>query len=140
MKQVLIIDDEESIRKSLEGILTDEGYRVASEGSGEAGLKAFNEISPNAVLLDIWLPGRDGVGILNDMVKANKNIPVIMISGHSDINTAIKAIKTGAYDFIEKPLSLDRVLIAVENAVKYNDVSEKKTIMAGSLSGGFELI
>ena len=140
MKQVLIIDDEESIRKSLEGILTDEGYKVASEGSGEAGLMAFNEISPNAVLLDIWLPGRDGVGILNDMVKANKNIPVIMISGHSDIDTAIKTIKMGAYDFIEKPLSLDRVLITVENAVKYNGVSEKKTIMAGSLSGGFELI
>ena len=140
MKLILIIDDEESIRKSLEGILADEGYKVVSEGSGEAGLKAFNEMSPNAVLLDIWLPDRDGVDILDNMVKANKNIPVIMISGHSDIDTAIKTIRMGAYDFIEKPLSLDRVLITVENAVKYNSVSEKKTIIAGSLSGDFELI
>ena len=140
MKLILVIDDEESIRKSLEGILTDEGYKVISEGTGESGLKAFNEKSPNAVLLDIWLPDRDGVSILNDMVKANKNIPVIMISGHSDINTAIKTIKMGAYDFIEKPLSLDRVLITVENAIKFNSVSEKKTIMASSLSGDFELI
>lgn len=140
MKLILIIDDEESIRKSLEGILTDEGYKVISEGSGEAGLKVFNEMSPNSVLLDIWLPDRDGVSILNDMVKANKNIPVIMISGHSDIDTAIKTIRTGAYDFIEKPLSLDRVLITIENAVKYNSVSEKKTIMAGSFFDDFELI
>jgi two-component system nitrogen regulation response regulator NtrX len=140
LKLILIIDDEESIRKSLEGILADEGYKVVSEGSGEAGLKAFNEMSPNAVLLDIWLPDRDGVDILDNMVKANKNIPVIMISGHSDIDTAIKTIRMGAYDFIEKPLSLDRVLITVENAVKYNSVSEKKTIIAGSLSGDFELI
>ncbi len=140
MKLILIIDDEESIRKSLEGILTDEGYKVISEGSGEAGLKVFNERSPNSVLLDIWLPDKDGVSILNDMVKANQNIPVIMISGHSDIGTAIKTIKMGAYDFIEKPLSLERVLITVENAVKYNSIREKRTIMASGLSGNFELI
>lgn len=140
MKLVLIIDDEHNIRKSLEGILTDENYKVISEGSGEAGLMAFKEKSPNAVLLDIWLPDRDGIGILSDMVKFNKNIPVIMISGHSDIDTAIKTIKLGAYDFIEKPLSLDRVLITVDNAVKYNSINEKKIILANNFSGDFELI
>lgn len=140
MKTILLIDDEKSIRKSLEGILTDEGYSVISEGYGKPGLKAFKENAPNAVLLDIWLPDADGVDILAEMVKENKNIPVIMISGHSDIETAIKTIRIGAYDFIEKPLSLERVLITVDNAVKFNIVSEKKTIMAGSFSSGFEFI
>jgi len=140
MKTILIIDDEESIRNSLSGVLKDEGWGVVSEGNGEAGLKAFKEKTPNAVLLDVWLPDRDGVDILGELVKINKNVPVIMISGHSDIDTAIKTIKMGAYDFIEKPLSLDRLIITVENAVKYNSLSEKKTIMAGNLPGGFEFI
>jgi two-component system nitrogen regulation response regulator NtrX len=130
MKSILIIDDEESIRKSLEGIFTDEGYSVISEEYGEEGLKIFSEKLPNAVLLDIWLPDSDGINILNSMTKINKNIPIIMISGHSDIDTAIKTIKMGAYDFIEKPLSLDRVLITVENALKFNELNEKKITLA----------
>ncbi|MHB1661348.1 MAG: sigma-54-dependent transcriptional regulator [bacterium] len=140
MKLVLVIDDEESIRKSLEGILGDEGYAVVSEGNGDAGLKAFTLQPPNVVLLDVWLPDRNGADILSEMVKIDKKIPVIMISGHSNIDTAIKTIKIGAYDFIEKPLSLDRLVITVENAIKYNTLSEKKTIMAGTLPGGFEFI
>ncbi|MHB1645966.1 MAG: sigma-54-dependent Fis family transcriptional regulator [Candidatus Acididesulfobacter diazotrophicus] len=132
MKSILIIDDEESIRKSLEGIFIDEGYSVISEEFGEEGLKIFSEKLPNAVLLDIWLPDSDGINILNSMAKINKNIPVIMISGHSDIDTAIKTIKMGAYDFIEKPLSLDRVLITVENALKFNELNEKKITLAQS--------
>ena len=131
MKTVLVIDDEENIRKSLAGILKDEGYAVLSEGSGEAGFKAFTEKSPNAVLLDVWLPDGDGAGILEKMTGIDRKIPVIMISGHSDIDTAIKTIKLGAYDFIEKPLSLERII--------------KKTIMAGGVRdsgrpGGHELI
>jgi len=140
LKLILVIDDEESIRRSLSGILTDEGYEVISEGIGEAGLKVFKEMSPDSVLLDIWLPDRNGISILSDMIKADKNIPVIMISGHSDIETAIKTIKIGAYDFIEKPLSLDRILITVENAVRYNSMSKKKAIMASSFSDDFEFI
>ncbi len=135
MKSILIIDDEESIRKSLEGIFIDEGYGVISEEFGEEGLKTFSEKLPNAVLLDIWLPDSDGTTILNSMVKINKNIPVIMISGHSDIDTAIKTIKIGAYDFIEKPLSLERVLITVENALKFNELNEKKIVLAESIPG-----
>jgi two-component system nitrogen regulation response regulator NtrX len=135
MKSILIIDDEESIRKSLEGIFIDEGYGVISEEFGEEGLKTFSEKLPNAVLLDIWLPDSDGTTILNSMVKINKNIPVIMISGHSDIDTAIKTIKIGAYDFIEKPLSLERILITVENALKFNELNEKKIVLAESIPG-----
>lgn len=140
MKLILIIDDEESIRHSLSGILHDEGYEVISEGYGEAGLKVFESKSPNVVLLDIWLPDSDGINILSSMIKINKNIPVIMISGHSDIETAIKTIKLGAYDFIEKPLSLDRVIITIENALKYNDLSEKKIAFASSSQESIELL
>ena len=140
MKTILVIDDEESIRSSLSGILKDEGYSVISEAGGKAGLNAFAEKSPNVVLLDVWLSDADGSDILREMVRINKNIPVIMISGHSDIDTAIKTIKIGAYDFIEKPLSLDRLIITVENAVKFNGLSEKKTILAENLPGGFEFI
>ncbi len=140
MKTVLIIDDEENIRNSLSGILKDEGYAAISESNAEAGFKAFAEKSPNAVLLDVWLPDGDGADILAKMININKNIPVIMISGHSNIDTAIKTIKIGAYDFIEKPLSLDRLLITVENAIKFNSLSEKKTILAESQPGGFEFI
>ncbi len=135
MKSILIIDDEESIRKSLEGIFIDEGYSVISEEFGEEGLKIFSEKLPNVVLLDIWLPDSDGINILNSMAKINKNIPVIMMSGHSDIDTAIKTIKMGAYNFIEKPLSLDRVLITIENAIKFNELNEKKITLAQSTLG-----
>ena len=140
MKLVLIVDDEESIRSSLSGILKDEGYSVITEAGGKAGLNAFAEKSPNVVLLDVWLSDSDGSDILREMVIINKNIPVIMISGHSDIDTAIKTIKIGAYDFIEKPLSLDRLVITVENALKYNKLNEKKAILAESLPESFELI
>ncbi len=140
MKLVLIVDDEESIRSSLSGILKDEGYSVITEAGGKAGLNAFAEKSPNVVLLDVWLSDSDGSDILREMVRINKNIPVIMISGHSDIDTAIKTIKIGAYDFIEKPLSLDRLVITVENALKYNNLNEKKAILAESLPNSFELI
>jgi Response regulator containing CheY-like receiver, AAA-type ATPase, and DNA-binding domains len=134
------LDDEESIRSSLSGILKDEGYSVITEAGGKAGLNAFAEKSPNVVLLDVWLSDSDGSDILREMVRINKNIPVIMISGHSDIDTAIKTIKIGAYDFIEKPLSLDRLVITVENALKYNSLNEKKAILAESLPNSFELI
>ena len=140
MKLVLIVDDEESIRNSLSGILKDEGYSVITEAGGKAGLNAFAEKSPNVVLLDVWLSDSDGSNILREMVRINKNIPVIMISGHSDIDTAIKTIKIGAYDFIEKPLSLDRLVITVENALKYNNLNEKKAILAESMPESFELI
>ena len=140
MKLILIVDDEESIRSSLSGILKDEGYSVITEAGGKAGLKAFIEKSPNVVLLDVWLSDSDGSDILREMININKNIPVIMISGHSDIDTAIKTIKIGAYDFIEKPLSLDRLIITVENALKYSNLNEKKAILAESLPESFELI
>ncbi|HON23170.1 MAG TPA: response regulator, partial [Syntrophales bacterium] len=105
-KTILIVDDEETICQSLSGILRDEGYETVTAGSGEEALKIIEEEMPNLVLLDIWLPGMDGIEVLKIIRSEYPQIRVIMMSGHGTIETAVKATKLGAYDFIEKPLSL----------------------------------
>lgn len=115
---VLVIDDEEGIRDSLRGILEDEGYEVITSESAEEGLRIFDEQSPDLVLLDIWLPGMDGIEALKRMRDRRPSVPVIMISGHGTIELAVKAAKLGAYDFLEKPLSLERVIITVKRAIE----------------------
>lgn len=115
---VLVIDDEEGIRDSLRGILEDEGYEVITSESAEEGLRIFDEQSPELVLLDIWLPGMDGIEALKRMRDRRPSVPVIMISGHGTIELAVKAAKLGAYDFLEKPLSLERVIITVKRAIE----------------------
>jgi len=115
---ILIVDDEEGILDTLSGILEDEGYEVITASSGEEALQQFREFSPEVVLLDVWLPGKDGIEILKKIKEGNNFASVIMISGHSNIDTAVNAIKFGAYDFLEKPLSLERVLIQVRNALE----------------------
>ncbi len=117
MHNVLIIDDESGIRESLKGILEDEGYAAATAESGEAGLQLLSSRVYDVVLLDIWLPGIDGLETL-EKIKESADAPeVIMISGHGTIETAVRATKLGAYDFLEKPLSLEKTLILVKNAV-----------------------
>jgi two-component system nitrogen regulation response regulator NtrX len=115
---ILVIDDEEGIRESLKGILEDEGYEVTLAESAEEGLKFFDQQYPDLVLLDIWLPGMDGIEALRIMRDKRPQIPVVMISGHGTIELAVKASKLGAYDFLEKPLSLERVLITVKRAIE----------------------
>lgn len=115
---VLVIDDEEGIRDSLRGILEDEGYEVITSESAEEGLRIFDEQSPDLVLLDIWLPGMDGIEALKRIRDRRPSVPVIMISGHGTIELAVKAAKLGAYDFLEKPLSLERVIITVKRAIE----------------------
>jgi two-component system nitrogen regulation response regulator NtrX len=116
MHNILIIDDESGIRESLQGVLEDEGYIASSAPSGEAGLELLREKNFDVVLLDIWLPGIDGLQTL-ERIKESENAPeVIMISGHATIETAVRATKLGAYDFIEKPLSIEKTLILVKNA------------------------
>ncbi|OIP58475.1 MAG: Fis family transcriptional regulator [Nitrospirae bacterium CG2_30_41_42] len=119
---VLIVDDEEGIRESLSGILEDEGYEVLSSSSGEEALKALKEQSPDLILLDVWLPGIDGIKTLKEIKGLKPDLPVIMISGHGNIELAVKATRMGAYDFLEKPLSLERVLLAAKRAI------EKRTL------------
>ncbi|MBF0624501.1 MAG: sigma-54-dependent Fis family transcriptional regulator [Magnetococcales bacterium] len=125
---ILIVDDEESIRLSLRGILEDENYHVVEADSGEAALALLAEQPVDAVLLDIWMDGIDGIATLRLLKEmeavapggagAIREVPVIMMSGHGTITTAVTATKSGAYDFLEKPLSLDRVLLLLERAIR----------------------
>jgi len=114
---VLIVDDEPAIRESLRGVLEDERYAVDVAGSGEAGLDCLHKRSFDVVLLDIWLPGIDGLETLEKIRLLDDAPEVIIISGHGTIETAVRATKLGAFDFLEKPLSLERTLILVKNAV-----------------------
>jgi two-component system nitrogen regulation response regulator NtrX len=118
MNSVLIVDDEIGIRTSLRGILEDEGYRCAEAESAEACLENVGKQRPDIVLLDIWLPGMDGLDALERIREMEDPPEVVMISGHGTIETAVKATKLGAFDFLEKPLSLEKTLIVVKNAVE----------------------
>src|ERR1700734_615677 len=114
-KHVLVVDDEASIRTSLIGALKDEGYRVTAAASGREGLDVMKAQKPDVVLLDIWMPELDGLEVLRQIKKDSPEISVIMMSGHGNIETAVKATKLGAFDFIEKPLSLERLLVLLQN-------------------------
>jgi two-component system, NtrC family, nitrogen regulation response regulator NtrX len=118
MHNVLIVDDEAAIRESLQGVLEDEGYKTAAVDSGEACLETLGRESYDVVLLDIWLPGIDGLEVL-PKIREMENAPeVLIISGHGTIETAVRATKLGAFDFLEKPLSAERTLILVKNATE----------------------
>ncbi len=121
-KTILVVDDEKDIRISLTGILEDEGYQVVAAASGVEALEKLREDLPDLVLLDIWMPGMDGLATLEKIKGLLPQITVIMISGHGTIETAVRATKLGAFDFIEKPLSLDKVLIAVTNALRMKEL------------------
>ena len=120
MNHILIVDDEAEIRSSLEEILREEGYGVATAGTATEAIVLLQDSPYDVVLLDIWLPDRDGLDVLNDVhaLAAEMRPEVVIISGHGTIETAVKATKRGAYDFLEKPLSLDRTLIVLKNAVE----------------------
>jgi two-component system nitrogen regulation response regulator NtrX len=118
MHNILIVDDEVGILDSLKGVLEDEGYKPATAQSGEACLDAVQKRPFDLVLLDIWLPGIDGLEALAKIKEMEDGPEVVMISGHGTIETAVRATKLGAFDFLEKPLSLDRTLIVVKNALE----------------------
>src|SRR5277367_3735405 len=120
MNHILIVDDEAEIRTSLEEILREEGYSVASTGTAAEAIVMLQDAPYDVVLLDIWLPDRDGLDVLGDVhaLAAEARPEVVIISGHGTIETAVKATKLGAYDFLEKPLSLDRTLIVLKNAIE----------------------
>ena len=129
MADILIIDDEKAIRKTLSEILSFEGYKIDEASDGEEGLKKFRERNYDVVLCDIKMPKIDGIEFLQKAGESNPDIPVVMISGHGNIDTAVEAVKTGAYDYISKPPDLNRLLITIRNAMdKSNLVSETKTL------------
>jgi len=129
MADILIIDDEKAIRKTLSEILSFEGYKIEEASDGEEGLKKFKDKIYDVVLCDIKMPKIDGIEFLQKAGEANPDIPIIMISGHGNIETAVEAVKTGAYDYISKPPDLNRLLITIRNAMdRSNLVSEAKVL------------
>jgi two-component system nitrogen regulation response regulator NtrX len=124
-ENILIIDDETSIRSSLKGILEDEGFLVKTAETGEEGLELLKNQNVDLVLLDIWLPGISGIDVLKRIKAAEENAQVVMISGHGTIETAVTATKLGAHDFLEKPLSLEKVVLTVRNALRQKKLEEE---------------
>jgi len=138
---VLVVDDEVAILQSLSGILSDEGFEVLTASNGYEALKIIEEESPDLVLLDIWMPGIDGVETLQEIKRTNPFLQVVIISGHGTIETAVKATKLGAYDFIEKPLSIEKVVVTINNALNFRRLEEenrflrRKTLEKHSITG-----
>jgi two-component system nitrogen regulation response regulator NtrX len=128
-KQILIIDDEESIRTSVAGILSDEGFDALAVESAEEGLKVLEDENIRLVLLDIWMPGMDGMEALSTIKEQYPHLPVIMISGHGTIETAVQATKMGAFDFIEKPPSYDKIVLSINNALHLSDLEQENIIL-----------
>ena len=139
--KILIVDDESPIREVLSASLKDEGHFVQTAPDGEAGIKAMREYQPEIVFLDIWMPGSlDGIEVLTTARKQFPNIEFVMISGHGTIETAVKATKLGAWDFIEKPLSMDKISIVISNIIQYQQEKEEKQALLNKLRKSIALI
>jgi len=131
MEKILIIDDEKNIQVSLASILEDEGYKTFFASSGEEGIEKQKNIRPDAIFMDIWLPGIDGLETMRKILAVDPLSIIIMISGHGNISTAVRAVKEGAYDFLEKPLSLDKVMFVLKRGLEYRQVlAENKRLRA----------
>ena len=123
--RILIVDDEKNVCASLQGILQDEGYLTDSVSSGEACLRELEKKRYDVVFLDVWLPGKDGVEVLSEIKNRSPALYVIMISGHGTIETAVQATKLGAFDFLEKPLTLEKVVLVLEHALRQKRLEEE---------------
>jgi len=138
---ILVVDDEESIVETLSGILEDEGYEVITASSGEKAIDLTMEFSPEVIILDVWMPGStDLLETLREIKKISPKAEVIMISGHANIDTAVRATKLGAYDFLEKPLSLDHVLIRVKRAIEQQHLKEENQKLQTTMLQQWEII
>ncbi len=134
MPTILIIDDEKAIRKTLSEILSFEGYKIDEAADGEEGLKRFSEKSYDLVLCDIKMPKLDGIEFLEKAKMTNPDIPIIMISGHGNIDTAVEAVKKGAFDYISKPPDLNRLLITLRNATEKQDLVAQTKVLKRKVS------
>lgn len=121
-RRVLVIDDEKAVRETLSEILADEGYAVTSVASGEEGLRRLWEERYDVVFLDVWLRDKDGLAILEAAGPRTAEVPIVMISGHANVETAVRAVRLGAYDFLEKPLALERVVLTARQAIERRDL------------------
>ncbi|MEK6775385.1 MAG: sigma-54 dependent transcriptional regulator [bacterium] len=138
--RIFLVDDEISILKSLTHVLEDEGYEVVSAESGEEALKIFGDVSPDVTLLDVWLSGIDGIEVLRKIKENDPDAVIIMMSGHGTIDTAVRSTKFGAYDFIEKPLSVDKVVIVIQNALEKRRLEDENRSLRGRLVQEYEIV
>lgn len=138
--RVLVVDDEPGVRATLSAILLDEGYGVVAVESGEEGLEALEASPFDAVLLDVWLPGIDGLETLTRIRDLRVDAEVIMISGHGTVETAVRATKLGAFDFVEKPLSLDKTLVVLRNALRSRKLERRNLALVAQLARDTELL
>jgi len=138
--RILVIDDESSIRSSLQGILEDEAYDVQTVASGEDGLALLKTQRIGLVLLDIWLPEMNGIDVLRQIRLLEDPPKVVVISGHGTVETAVKATKLGAFDFLEKPLSLDKVVLTVKNALRQRRLEEENVQLRERIKGRYHLV
>ena len=136
----LIVDDERGIRETLTGVLEDEGFEVESVESGEECLERVGKKDFACILLDVWLEGIDGLETLQKLREQGNDSAVVMISGHGNIETAVNATKLGAFDFIEKPLSLERTILTVKNAVKQRDLERVNAQLSEQLNKEYEMV
>ncbi|MEK6813238.1 MAG: sigma-54 dependent transcriptional regulator [Nitrospirota bacterium] len=137
---ILVVDDEASILESLRGVLGDEGYRVRTADSGTAALAILREEQPQAVLLDIWMPGMDGMEALKRIRESYPDVPVIMMSGHGTIETAVRATKLGAYDFLEKPLSYEKIVLLIQHAASESRLLSENRALRRKVDSRCEMV
>ena len=140
MSRILIVDDEPGIRQSLKGVFDDEGFTTDTAASGEECLRAILEVAYDLILLDIWLPGIDGLETLRRVREISPLTRVIMISGHATIATAVSATKLGAYDFIEKPLSLEHTLLTARNALSHRRLETANSLLRHEIEERFQIV
>lgn len=140
MAKILVIDDQRSIRNTLKDILELEGYEVELAENGKDGMEIFLESKYDLVLSDIKMPEMDGLEVLSKIMEVHSDVPVVMISGHGNIDTAVESIKKGAYDFIEKPLDLNRLLITVKNALEKKELVVETKKLKKKVARRYEMI
>jgi two-component system nitrogen regulation response regulator NtrX len=137
---ILIVDDERGIRETLRAVLEDEGFAADAVGTGEECLKAVERRAYGCVLLDVWLPGIDGLETLEKLRAAGNEAAVVMISGHANIETAVRATKLGAFDFIEKPLSIEKTILTVRNALRQRELERVNAELSAELNEEYEMV
>src|SRR5438552_3176650 len=139
-ESILIVDDERGIRETLTAVLCDEGFAAEAVESGEECLQALGRRAYGCVLLDVWLPGINGLETLRRMRESNSDAAVVIISGHGNIETAVRATKLGAFDFIERPLSIEKTVVTVRNALRQRELERANAEMAAELSEEYAMV
>ena len=137
---ILIVDDETGIRQSLRSVFQEDGYQVETASSGEECLDFIQKKPVDLILLDVWLPGMDGMETLRRIKDIDQSPMVVMISGHGNIESAVRATKLGAFDFVEKPLSLEKIGLVVKNALEYLRLEEENRRLRAELEQRYEVI